>query len=90
MSNFALWATTVVLAQNSRNFGSTVSIFSAFATISSVIVVSSVIFGGIGISGFTNSENSPIISFPRIFTAPISIILSLNGSNPVVSISNTT
>ena len=35
-------------------------------------------------------ENSSIISFPLSLIAPISIILSLKGSSPVVSISKTT
>ena len=66
------------------------SIVSAFFTISSVIVVSSVIFSGIWHSGFTKCENSPITFFPFILIAPISIILSETGLKPVVSISNTT
>ena len=89
-SNFALCATTVESPQNSKNLGKIVLMSGASFTISSVIEVSFTISSGIGILGFTNSENSSIISFPFIFTAPISIILSLNGSNPVVSISNTT
>ena len=89
-SNFALCATRILPLIKSKNFGRTVSIFSASFTISFVIAVSSVISFGISLSGFTKYENLSITLLFFIFTAPISIILSVKGSKPVVSISNTT
>ena len=48
-------------------------------------------YSGIGESGFTNDLNSPIISPPLTFTAPISVIAApFLGDAPVVSKSTTT
>ena len=48
-------------------------------------------YSGIGESGFTNDLNSPIISPPLTFTAPISVIAApFLGEAPVVSRSTTT
>ena len=89
-SNPALWATRTASPIKSRNFGSTTSIVSASTTISSVILVSCVILNGIGILGLTKVLNRSVITPLSTLTAPISMILSWIGLNPVVSRSKTT
>ena len=91
VSNDALCATTTAPSpQYLRNSAMASASFGASATISSVIPVSSVIFSGIGIPGFTKVENLSVISPLTSLNAPISVILSLEALRPVVSISNTT
>ena len=90
ISKEALWATITASLQNSRNFGSTSSIFGAPRTMLSLMLVSFSISKGMGTSGLTKVENRSTIFPFSTFTAPISIILFFRGLKPVVSISNTT
>ena len=90
MSKGALWATSTAPAANSRNEGSTEAIEGAVATIRSVIPVSTLTNGLIGMPGSTRVANSPITSPARTLTAPISVIESVVEAPPVVSRSTTT
>ena len=83
--------TTVSLLspKNSKTFGNILSIVSASFTISSVILVTSETLSGICLSGFTKQLNSSITSLFLTFIIPISVILSFDAENPVVSKSNT-
>lgn len=93
MSKPALWATSTAPRQNSRKAGSTASIFGASYTIAEVMPVSATICGGMARPGSTSVANSPRISPPRTFTAPISVIASCRSPEarpPVVSRSTTT
>ncbi len=75
---------------NSRNEKSASPIGGAAITMASVIPVRTVMKGGIGPPGLTKVWNSPMISPPRIFTAPISVMESDWAEPPVVSRSTTT
>ena len=59
-------------------------------TIDSVMPVSTVIIGGIGMPGFTSVSKRPSNSPPCSFSAPISVIASVLAEPPVVSRSSTT
>ena len=86
VSKFALCATRITSSpQNSKNLRTASSSFSAPATISSVIPVSSVIFAGMGFSGSTNVLKDSVISPLCTRTAPISVMRSLLEERPVVS-----
>ena len=89
MSKSALCATNTLSPTNSKNLGITLSIVSASFTISSVMLVTSTTFWGIGFSGFTKHENSSITSPFFTFIIPISVIFSVLKENPVVSKSKT-
>ena len=89
-SNAALCATRAASPQNSRNSGNASSIPGAFTTIESSMLVSSVMWYGIGRFGFTNVLYLSVIFLFTTFTAPISIIWLLFAPIPVVSRSNTT
>jgi len=91
-SKFALCATITVSfwsPKNSKTFGKILSIVSASFTISSVIFVTSDTLSGICLSGFTKQLNSSITSLFLTFIIPISVILSFEAENPVVSKSST-
>jgi len=62
----------------------------ALRTMSLVIPVNRVMLAGIDRSGLTSECHSPMISWLRIFTAPISVIRSPFAELPVVSMSTTT
>ena len=89
VSNFALCATITVPSAKSKNPFKASSILGASFTISGVMCVNSCTSLGILLSGFTNVENSSIACPSFTFTAAISVIASLPGVNPVVSISKT-
>ncbi len=55
-----------------------------------VIPVSDVMNGLMGKSGFTSDENEDVTEYPSTFNAESSMIASLYGESPVVSISMTT
>ena len=90
ISKLALCATITQPLQNAIKSSICLSNGNASLTIDSVIDVSSVIFFGIDVLGFTKLDHLSIISPFKILTAPISIILHLFLSSPVVSISKTT
>ena len=95
MSKPALWATSTAPRANSRNIGSTTSIFGASHTIAEVMPVSCTICGGISRPGSTSVANSASTTPPRTLTAPISVIASHRPEvavalPPVVSRSTTT
>ena len=83
MSNPALWATSTAPRANSRNAGSTVSIFGASRTMAEVMPVSSTICGGMLRPGSTSVASSPSTAPPRTFTAPISVMASTLPPSPV-------
>ena len=90
-SKSALWATRTASPQNERNSGSTVSIVGASLTIALSMDVRAWILGDITLlTGWTNVEYLSVTLRFSTFTAPISMISSVHGENPVVSISNTT
>src|SRR5665647_3247010 len=74
MSNGALCATRTAPRENSRNAGSTCSIRGCPRTIELVIPVRAAMNAGTGPPGSTRVWNSPSISPPRTFTAPISVM----------------
>ena len=95
MSKPALCATSTAPRENSRNAGSTDSIFGALRTIAEVMPVSSTICGGMLRPGSTRVASSPSTSPPRTLTAPISVMASTLSPSPlarppVVSRSTTT
>ena len=90
ISKGALCATKTASPTKSTNFPITLSILGSLATCSSVILVISVIWYGIGLPGLISCEYLSIILPDFIFTAPISIISLVWEFKPVVSISNTT
>ena len=69
--------------------GSILSIVGQSLTFSLVMPVNCDIKSEIGEKGFTKEENVSIILLLFTFIIPISIISSICGSNPVVSISIT-
>ena len=89
MSKEALCATNTQSPAKSRNFGSTMEISGASATISSVMPVSSVILVLICVPGFTKLSKVSSISPFLYNTAPISVMAQSFAESPVVSISNT-
>ena len=89
ISKSALCATKIESPTNSNILGNTLSIVSASFTISSVILVTSTTFCGIGFSGFTKQENSSITSPFFTFIIPTSVIFSVLNESPVVSKSST-
>ena len=89
-SNGALWATRTVPAANSRNAGSVDSIGGASATIVLLIPVRTAMKAGISVCGLTRVWNSPRISPPRTFTAPISVIIEPPSAEPPVVSRSTT
>ena len=83
MSKPALWATSTAPRANSRNAGSTASIFGALRTMAEVMPVSSTICGGMLRPGSTSVASSPSTSPPRTLTAPISVMASTLSPSPV-------
>ena len=90
ISKGALCATKTASPIKSTNFPITSSILGSLATCSSVMLVISVIWYGIGLPGLISCEYLSTILPAFIFTAPISIISLVCEFKPVVSISNTT
>ena len=83
MSKPALWATSTAPRANSRNAGSTVSIFGALHTMAEVMPVSATICGGMLRPGSTSVASSPSTAPPRTLTAPISVMASKLSPSPV-------
>ncbi len=89
VSKSALWAmSTGFSPQKAKKASSASFSFGAPRTISSVMLVSLVIFGGMGRSGSTKVSNESATAPFRMRTAPISVIRSPVGLRPVVSMSN--
>ncbi len=89
-SNPTLWPRTGSVPMNWLRSGSTRLRRGALASMASVIPVSWTTGAGTGRPGLTRVENSPSILSPRKRTAPISMMASEVGSNPVVSRSSAT
>src|SRR5690606_16675505 len=89
MSNGELCATSTQPRANARKAGSTFRMLGAWATIASVIPVSTAMKAGTGAPGLTRLWNSPSHSPPLTLTAPTSVIPASPGLPPVVSRSTT-